>query len=285
MRSGGLIVVITMIGLLLSACSDAASDSFATGPTPVAAPAAIAAPAPIAVPAPLPAPSPSPAPAAAPVLLSLSVGAASVVAQAAPTGTVTLSGPAPAAGAVVVLESNNVDVARVPPAVTVAAGLTSASFTVTTATVFVSRIATIRARYANVELPATLRVTPPVPRAAFTVRSPTRGANACEVADNGAHLDCTFDGRASEGRLTRWSWRYTVASTTLTEARAEGELVTPDLPGCWVLNSPSFGVDASGHPYLELRVTLRVEDGDASADESPTQIVRLYPNHQCDWGS
>jgi hypothetical protein len=47
-------------------------------------------------------------------------------------GTVTLSGPAPAGGAVVTLANGRPDIASVPASVTIAAGATGASFTITT---------------------------------------------------------------------------------------------------------------------------------------------------------
>src|SRR6266446_5684162 len=54
------------------------------------------------------------------------------------TGTVTLSGAAPAGGAQVALASSNTAAARVPASVTVAAGATSATFTVSTSAVTAS---------------------------------------------------------------------------------------------------------------------------------------------------
>ncbi len=67
-----------------------------------------------------------------PVLTSLTVNPSSVVGGSPSTGTVTLSGPAPAGGAVVSLSSDNTLAATVPASVTVAAGATSATFPVTT---------------------------------------------------------------------------------------------------------------------------------------------------------
>ena len=58
-----------------------------------------------------------------PTLSSLSVSPSSVVGGLqSSTGTVTLSGPAPAGGAQVTLSSSNTNVARVPASVTVTAG-------------------------------------------------------------------------------------------------------------------------------------------------------------------
>jgi len=67
-------------------------------------------------------------------LVSLSLNPATVTAPASSTGTVTLSGPAPANGLTITLTSSDTRKARVPATVTVPAGQSSATFTVTTLT-------------------------------------------------------------------------------------------------------------------------------------------------------
>ena len=76
------------------------------------------------------------------------------------TGTVTLRGAAPSGGAVVSLSSNNTGAARVPASVTVAAGATTASFTVNTSAVITSTTVTITAAYGGTTRAATLTVKP-----------------------------------------------------------------------------------------------------------------------------
>src|SRR2546422_4190253 len=101
-------------------------------------------------------------PSAPPPLSSLALNPASVVGGAqSSTGTVTLSGPAPAGGAQVTLSSSNTAVASVPSSVTVPAGATSATFTVTTSAVAASTPVTISASYGGVSKAASLTVTPP----------------------------------------------------------------------------------------------------------------------------
>ena len=73
------------------------------------------------------------------------------------TGTVTLSGPAPAGGAQVMLSSGN-GAARVPSSVTIPAGSASATFTVSTSIVLISTSATISASYNSTTQSATLAV-------------------------------------------------------------------------------------------------------------------------------
>ena len=74
----------------------------------------------------------NPSGAASPALSSFTVSPTSVTGGTSATGTVRLSSAAPAGGTVVSLGSNLPGVAQVPPSVTVPAGATSATFTITT---------------------------------------------------------------------------------------------------------------------------------------------------------
>ena len=82
-----------------------------------------------------------------PVLTLLSLNPASVPAGASSVGTVTLSGPAPAAGALITLSSSNTAAAQVPATVTVAARATTVSFSVTTSSVAANTTLTISGTY------------------------------------------------------------------------------------------------------------------------------------------
>ena len=75
------------------------------------------------------------------------------------TGTVTLTAAAPSGGAVVTLSSRNTSVATVPSSVTVQAGTTSASFTVSTQRVSSNTNVVISAGYAGTTKNKTLTVT------------------------------------------------------------------------------------------------------------------------------
>ena len=100
----------------------------------------------------------------APVSLSsLSLNPTSVTGGHSSTGTVTLSGAAPAGGATVALSSGNAAVATVPPSVTVAAGTTSATFTVSTSSVAASTTVTISGTYGGATSSASLTVAPAPP--------------------------------------------------------------------------------------------------------------------------
>jgi Bacterial Ig domain/3-keto-disaccharide hydrolase len=93
-------------------------------------------------------------------LSSVSLNPSTVKGGTLSTGKVTLSGPAPAGGAVVTLTSSRTSTATVPASVTVAASATAATFAVTSKPVTRNTSATIAAVYRSVTRRATLTVTP-----------------------------------------------------------------------------------------------------------------------------
>jgi hypothetical protein len=93
-----------------------------------------------------------------PTVASLTLNPTSVIGGVqSSTGTVTLSGPAPAGGAQVLLSSSN-GAARVPSSVIVPAGATSATFTVNTSVVLFPTSANISASYNSTTRTASLTV-------------------------------------------------------------------------------------------------------------------------------
>ena len=92
-------------------------------------------------------------------LSSLTLNPTSVSGGSSSTGTVTLSSSAPSGGAVVTLSSSNTSVATVPSSVTVSAGKTSATFSVSTKTVSSNTSVAISGTYGGATKSATLTVT------------------------------------------------------------------------------------------------------------------------------
>ena len=90
---------------------------------------------------------------------SLTLSKSTIVAKQPVSGTVTLSNPAPSGGAVVTLSSRS-SYAKVPDSVTVAAGATTATFTISTLDVPSDTSATIIASYAGTSQSASLTITP-----------------------------------------------------------------------------------------------------------------------------
>jgi hypothetical protein len=93
-------------------------------------------------------------------LSSVTLSPTSIVGGTSSTGTVRLAASAPAGGAVITLSSSNTSAAQVPASVTVAAGATTGTFTVTTTPVASNTTATITGSY-GVSTSATLVVTAP----------------------------------------------------------------------------------------------------------------------------
>src|SRR5947208_1836781 len=120
----------------------------------------------------------NPAPPPTPTLTSLTLSPTSVIGGRSSTGTVALSGPAPSGGAQVALSSRDTSVATVPSSVTVAAGATSATFTVRTSAVSESTTVIISASYASLTKTASLTVNPAPPPpptlSSLTLRSEER---------------------------------------------------------------------------------------------------------------
>ena len=93
-------------------------------------------------------------------LSSVVLNPATVTGGTSSTGTVTLSGPAPAGGVVVSLSDSNTAV-QTPANTTVAAGSTTANFTVTTSGVATATAVTVSATYNGVTVQAGLTINPP----------------------------------------------------------------------------------------------------------------------------
>lgn len=267
-------------GLVLALAVASCGDSKSSTPT---APSVAPAPAPTPPPAPPPPapepPPPPPPPPEPPRLSSLSLSETSVPGQSSPTGTVTLTSAAPTGGAVVRLESSNVDGARVPSSVTVAAGATTATFTITTPTVSTRVNVTITASYAGVERTATLTVTLPALRASFTVTSPTRGADACVLIEGGTELDCRLDASGSSGAIVRWSWVLMAVERLITQ-KADAIFAEIDVQ-CRLVSGGESNTDDEGRRWVPMTISLEVMDRDGAQSPSTTKRVRLYTNGNC----
>jgi uncharacterized repeat protein (TIGR03803 family) len=101
----------------------------------------------------------APPPSQLPTVTGLTLNPVNVVGGKSSAGTITLSGPAPSGNAVVTLSSSNSSVVAVPATVTVPAGATSASFTVSTKRVKSTQTVSIKASYNGGSVSATLTIT------------------------------------------------------------------------------------------------------------------------------
>jgi hypothetical protein len=134
----------------------------------------------------------NPCPSGSIALSFLTLNPPGVIGGKTSQATVSLSGPAPAGGALVTLSSSDTTVATVPASVNIAAGATSASFTVTTKAVSTHDSAVITATWNGSTQEAAITVSP----AALTslALSPTRVAGG--TTSRGT---VTLNGRAPAG--------------------------------------------------------------------------------------
>jgi hypothetical protein len=148
--------------------------------------------------------------------LQLALGASAVVGGGSVTGTVTLGNPAPATGAPVSLRSGDLAV-QVPP-VTIPAGQTSQTFTLTTSAVAAARTVSISATYATASQTVSLTVNPP---AAVTLSSLTIAPD--HVTGGGSTLaTVTLTGPAGMGGV-----RVDLESSSILTAAAANFAIIP----------------------------------------------------------
>jgi hypothetical protein len=131
-------------------------------------------------------------------LSAVSVSPMSVTGGDESTGTVTLTSAAPAGGAVVSLSSSDTGAAGVPAGVTIAAGATGATFTVTTSSVGAATPVTITATYDGVTRTAALTVNPPSQAATLTVTATGRSGESVSSSPAGISVNV---GRRDRHRL------------------------------------------------------------------------------------
>ena len=134
-------------------------------------------------------------------LASISLNPATLLGGAGSTGTVTLTGPAPAGGALVTLSSGNTAVAAVPASVTVLGGNTTANFAITTTPVSAATPVTISGSYNGGNASATLTVNPNlIPHTLWSVAFVDSQETSCY---NGAATNA-IDGNGSTFWVTQF---------------------------------------------------------------------------------
>jgi hypothetical protein len=184
---------------------------------------------------------------------------------------------APAGGALVSLSGG--DPVTVPASVTVPAGSTSATFTISTRAVGGTIPATIGGSYGGVSASAMLSVTrPTVATAGFGVTGPTE-TDTCTLTSDGGTLNCTFDGNTSTapGTITTWDWSWSVATTF--KQTTSGPVLTMPAVNCNLLPPPPL---PPGNPWFTMIVKLKISDN--LGNVSPEVVnpgVRLLPQGAC----
>ena len=213
---------------------------------------------------------------AALVLTSVSLSPTTVVGGESVRGTVVLNDRAPAAGATVSLAAG--DPVTVPSTVVVPAGSATATFTATTKPVGNAVTVNIQASFGGAVAGASLAVTPPsAATARFGVSGPTE-TETCTLADNGAALNCTFNGTTSTapGRITAWDWSYGL-DTRLTQTTSGPVLSTPAF-NCQMLPKTL----PAGMQWFTMSVELIVHDDRGNVSPQAVNAgIRLIPTGAC----
>jgi len=154
-------------------------------------------------------------------LSSMTLNPTSVTGGNSSTGTVMLSGPAPAGGVQVTLSSNSTAAAKVPSTVTVSAGATSATFTVSTSAVATSTGVTVSASHAGMTKTASLTVTPappPAPSLSSLTLNPTTVTGGAQSSTG----TVTLSGPAPAGGV-----QVTLSSDNTAAARVPSSVIVP----------------------------------------------------------
>ena len=93
--------------------------------------------------------------------------------------------------------------------------------------------------------------------------------------------DCTLDGRASKGPITRWIWRYWTGNSPVTRVDTEAASTLQFLTGCLIFDGGRGGDGPGGDRYVQMTIELVVQDREGNRSVPVTQPARLYPNRLC----
>ena len=140
-------------------------------------------------------------------LALLSINPTSVVGGTSSQGTATLTSAAPPGGSVVTLSSSKPSVSSVPASVTVLAGTTSASFSISTVSVPAPTSATISGSFGGVTKSATLTVTPSQGPAAPTGLAPASGASVV------VPFSVSWSAVSDPNGIVAYNWQVSPSST------------------------------------------------------------------------
>jgi hypothetical protein len=199
---------------------------------------------------------------------------------------VTLVSAAPVGGGTVLLSSNDTSAARVPASVTVPAGSRTVTFPVDTSTVVAPTTVVITATYGSASMSATLTVIPAGSGSglgpSFVVRSRTRGMGACAADVDSQELDCVLDASGSQGPIAAYLWTYAMGALTLRHTAPAGNPTSsPQGTGCSFYQQGTGGDGPNGERFLNMTVTLQLQDTNGTRSGVVQQAVRVYPNKQC----
>jgi hypothetical protein len=126
-----------------------------------------------------------------------------------------------------------------------------------------------------------LTVTPIALEAAFSVRSPARGNDACLYGPGTDEADCVLDASASRGTIDRYIWTYWTGGAVIGHSTPQAQSALQLDTECRFFENARGGDDASGNRYIQMTVELVVQDRNNVRTSPVRRAVRLYPNRLC----
>lgn len=174
-----------------------------------------------------------PPPSSTPALSKVTVNPTDVVGGTSSTGTVTLTSAAPAGGFQVALTSDNPVAATVPPSVTVAAGSTSASFTITTNPIGNPQSSLIIGAAGGITTYGIITVWTPFLFANGFVSVIPGGGGSGRVTSQPAGIDCTIANGSGSGACTSAFPLGTVVRLDARPAANSSFVGFRQTPGCF----------------------------------------------------
>ena len=88
--------------------------------------------------------------------------------------------------------------------------------------------------------------------------------------------------RASSVPIASFLWTYTMGSTTLRHtAQASNPISSPQGESCSFYQQGTGGDAPNGDRYLNMTVTLQLQDQNNNRSAIVQQGVQVYPNRQC----
>jgi hypothetical protein len=98
-------------------------------------------------------------------------------------------------------------------------------------------------------------------------------------------FDCVFDAGASRGTtvsIASFLWTFTMGSTTLRYTAPAGNAISsPQGESCSLYQQGTGGDAPNGDRYLNMTVTLQLQDQQGTRSAILPQPVQVYPNKQC----
>ena len=202
--------------------------------------------------------SPSPLPASSATLSSLTISPTNVVGPDPATGTVTLSSAAPSGGVTIDLTSDNTAAATVPPSVTVPAGSTRATFTVSTRALTNAQSAVIIGTVGGdfgTERHAVITVWDPFHFSNGSIAIVPGNNGSGRVTSQPAGIDCTITGGNGAGACSAFFPAGTVVRLDARPAANSSFSGWRSLPGCFDASRVTVarGTTIACQPAFSLR--------------------------------